>query len=226
VSFHVEVRRSFYRARVFNLSEEQVRRRVLEPWLRGATVELGDREWRAADSKLTVLEGQALNTAEMALGQGWSNAIKAAEDVTAELLAIGTTAHAQATIAVLADTPTAGRAITTLLHDLGLRPTGWESLRPGAAGSGIAAAVVALDGPLTPALGLAVGVALGALGEAAILVRLGSEGVPGELAHLAWVRGQLGERAWIGEVAERLRDAGCTLRPRPGWDAPERFTGP
>jgi hypothetical protein len=227
VSFHVEVRRSFHRARVFNLTEEQVRRRVLEPWSRGATVELGDREWKPADSKLTVLEGQTLDTADLALGQGWSNATKVAEDVTTKLLAPG-----QAAVAVLADTPATATAIGSLLGDLGLRPLEWEPiedpiLRGGSAGggSGIAAVVVALEGPLTPQLALAVGVAIGAFGEAAIVVGLGDFPLPAELEGRAHVRAEPGEQAWIHALAERLRQAGCTLRPRPGWDAPDRFAG-
>jgi hypothetical protein len=215
VSFHVEVRRSFHRARVFNLTEEQVRRRVLDPWSRGATVELGDREWKPAESKLTVLEGKALDTAELALGQGWSNATKVAEDVTSKLLAPG-----HAGVAVLADTPATASAVAAILGDLGVRAIDWESMQEqirrgrGAGDSGIAAVVVALEGPLTPRLGLAVGMAIGAFGEAAILVRLGREPLPAELAHCAHLRGEPGDQAWIQALAGRLRAAGCTVRPR------------
>jgi hypothetical protein len=232
VSFHVEVRRSFHRARVFNLSEEQVRRRVLEPWSRGAPVELGDREWRPADSKLTVLEGQRLDTAELALGQGWNNATKVAEDVTTRLLAgagSSPAAAGQATaVAVLADRSATASAIVSLLGDLGLRPLEWEPVQArilAGGGAGVAAAVVVLDRPLTPQLGLAVGLAVGALGNATVLVRLGSAPVPAELAHLAHVTAEPGGQAWVHSLAERLRVAGCTLQPRPGWDTPERLAG-
>ena len=79
MSFHVEVRRSFHHARLFNLSEDQLRRRVLEPWSRGVTLEMGDREWSPDDSRLTVLEGRELETEELALGQGWNNASNVAK---------------------------------------------------------------------------------------------------------------------------------------------------
>jgi hypothetical protein len=94
---------------------------------------------------------------------------------------------------------------------------------PAEGDSGIAAVVVALEGGLTSQLGLAVGMAIGAFGEAAILVRLGGEPLPAELAHCTHLRAEPGDQAWIQALAERLLKAGCTLQPRPGWDVPKRF---
>src|SRR5207244_7926288 len=71
--FHVEVKRSIHRARLFNVGEAELRRIVL-PWARGEPVEVGDREWVPAESTLKVLEGRALEPAELAHGQGWHSA--------------------------------------------------------------------------------------------------------------------------------------------------------
>jgi hypothetical protein len=243
VSFHVEVRKSFHHARLFNLSEEQLRRRVLEPWTRGASVEMGDREWSPADSSLTVLEGRTLDTAELALGQGWSNASRVSEDVTARLLAEAGSASGatgQAPVAVLADTPAAASAMGSLLEDLGLVAVEWELVQArilaGAAGapsgsgsgadgggSGVAAVVVVLEGQMTPQLALAVGLALGALRGGTVLVQLGTAPLPAELAHLSHIRPDAEGQAWVHALAERLQLAGCAVRARPGWDTPGRF---
>jgi hypothetical protein len=229
VSFHVEVRRSFHHARLFNLSEEQLRARVLDPWTSGATVELGDREWSAADSKLTVLQGRELNTAELALGQGWNNAAKVAEDVTGRLLARAAPAAAHATVAVLADSQVRVDAMSSLLSDLGLEVVAWDVVQARAlAGAwddaAVGAAVVVVDQAPTPELALAIGLAIGALRGKVVLVQGSSTAVPSELAQLGHLRIDPNGQAWIHALAARLRGAGCTLRPRPGWDAPGRFS--
>jgi hypothetical protein len=84
--FHVEVSSGLQRARAFNLSAEEVRRLVLEPWLAQRLFELGDRRWDPEETELRVLEGRHLSNPELSFGQGWANAERASEDVTARVL--------------------------------------------------------------------------------------------------------------------------------------------
>ncbi|HET8564978.1 MAG TPA: hypothetical protein VFL77_00720 [Solirubrobacterales bacterium] len=84
--FHVEISGGLRHARVFNLSPEEVRRKVLEPWLSRRTVELGDRKWDPEECDLRVLEGPQLSNPELSFGQGWANAERSAEDVTQRVL--------------------------------------------------------------------------------------------------------------------------------------------
>src|SRR6185503_9056066 len=46
----------------------------------------GEQEWEPRESKLTILEGKALEGPDLAFGQGWSNALKSAEDVTRRMV--------------------------------------------------------------------------------------------------------------------------------------------
>ena len=85
--FHVEISGGINHARVFNLSLDELRRAVLEPWLTGRPVELGEREWPPAESSLRILEGRHLEPPDLTFGQGWANAERTAEDVTGRVLA-------------------------------------------------------------------------------------------------------------------------------------------
>jgi hypothetical protein len=88
VPFHVEIKASSLRhARAFNLSAEELRVQILEPWLAGRPVDLGEQEWVPRESSLTILEGPRLEPADLAFGQGWANAERASQSVTAEVLA-------------------------------------------------------------------------------------------------------------------------------------------
>jgi hypothetical protein len=86
VPFHVEIGGGINHARAFNLSLEELRKGVLEPWLTGRSVELGEREWDPRESELRILEGPHLDPPELAFSQGWSNAERSAEDVTRRVL--------------------------------------------------------------------------------------------------------------------------------------------
>ena len=59
--FHVEISSAPNHARVFNMDVAELRRTILEPWLAGRTFELGEQEWEPRESKLTILEGPALD---------------------------------------------------------------------------------------------------------------------------------------------------------------------
>lgn len=84
--FHVEIGGGINHARAFNLSLDELRRQVLEPWLTNRPVELGEREWPPAESTLRILEGRHLDPPELSFGQGWSNAERSSEDVTRRVL--------------------------------------------------------------------------------------------------------------------------------------------
>jgi len=84
--FHVEISGALNHARAFNLNLEELRRTVLEPWLTGRLVELGEHEWDPRESSLRILEGPHLDMPDLSFGQGWSNAERASEDVTRRVL--------------------------------------------------------------------------------------------------------------------------------------------
>jgi hypothetical protein len=86
VPFHVEIANGLNHARAFNLSLEELRRTVLEPWLTGRAVALGEHEWDPGESSLRILEGPHLGNPDLSFGQGWSNAERSAEDVTRRVL--------------------------------------------------------------------------------------------------------------------------------------------
>ena len=80
--FHVELSSSSQRARVFNLSREDLLAQVIEPWLEDRPFELAENEWLPSESSLKILEGRHLDNPDLAFGQGWSNAERTAENVT------------------------------------------------------------------------------------------------------------------------------------------------
>jgi hypothetical protein len=86
VPFHVEVSSSPNHARVFNVGEAELQQ-ILGLWVSGQTFELGEQEWEPGESKLTILEGRTLEGPDLSFGQGWSNALRSAEDVTQKVMA-------------------------------------------------------------------------------------------------------------------------------------------
>jgi hypothetical protein len=84
--FHVEISGSLNHARAFNLNLDDLRRQILEPWLTGRPVELGEHEWDPRESSLRILEGRHLDPPDLSFGQGWSNAERSADDVTRRVL--------------------------------------------------------------------------------------------------------------------------------------------
>jgi hypothetical protein len=87
MAFHIEVTGGRQHARSFNLTEEELGRTVLDPWLSGRPVLLGDRKWtRDDDSRLRILEGPELSVQDLAFSRGWANAQRSSSDVTAMVL--------------------------------------------------------------------------------------------------------------------------------------------
>ena len=87
--FHVEVNQGTKVARAFNLSPERLEATVLKPWRLGEEFMLGDQHFVPADAEITVLEARELRQDELAMGRGWSGALKLGEDVTARVVAGG-----------------------------------------------------------------------------------------------------------------------------------------
>jgi hypothetical protein len=85
VPFHVEVGSPLHHARVFNVGEAELRQ-ILRLWVSGQAFELGEQEWEPRECKLTILEGRALAGPDLSFGQGWSNALRSAKDVTRQVV--------------------------------------------------------------------------------------------------------------------------------------------
>jgi hypothetical protein len=176
VPFHVQIQRGFRVARAFNLSEQELHVRVLGPWRAGAPLSLGDRDWDPAEAELTILEGPELDPPQLAVGQGWSNAERSAQDATARLLA--GPPPLPAGVAVLAQSDEAARAAADALAAVGVQPLAWDPARPAST------ALVAFDaaaGAGDARWWLEVGRALGALGGRALLATRGADALPAPL---------------------------------------------
>jgi hypothetical protein len=208
VPFHVEIRRSMHRARVFNLDTGELRGRVLDPWARGGPVALGDQEWDPRDCTLTVLEGPLLEPPDLAHGQGWHRAVRSARDVTQDVLRASAPAAA---VAVLATAPEAVRMAGAALDLLGVDAADWAAVRSRLlagepAGAGIVGALIVLDGPADAWL-LDVGLAVGALGARAVVV-CAAEGPPAtQLRELGLAALQVDGHDDAAALAERVRAA-------------------
>jgi hypothetical protein len=130
MSFHIEISSGIRHARVFNLSAEEVRQTVLDPWLSKRTVMLGDRKWNPEESELRVLEGPELSNPELSFGQGWANAERSADDVTARVLrAVQESRGAGAgPAALMIETDSAVKTVADLASSYGARTVELESL--------------------------------------------------------------------------------------------------
>jgi hypothetical protein len=167
--YHVEVRRSFRRAWAFNLSRDRLRGTIIDPWLRGRQLELGDRRWEPRESALRILEGPSLDPAELAYGQGWNAAERGGEDVTRRVLKVHAAA-APGGVAVLAETAGAGAAVDAALRHGGLERSSFE-------GAGTVVVAVASEEP-DGAFMFEVGRAIGAFGARALVVTVGGAEPP------------------------------------------------
>lgn len=121
MAFHIEVSTGRQHARSFNLTEEELRRTVIEPWLSGRAVLLGDRKWVRDDANLRILEGPELSNQDLAFSNGWANAQRGATDVTATVLEGATEARlaARGPAAIVINTDSAVGTLTDLVagHD-------------------------------------------------------------------------------------------------------------
>ncbi len=121
--FHVELSTGIKHARAFNLNREQLMAQVVAPWLEGLPVELGEQEWLPAESKLKILDGRRLDGPDLAFGQGWSNAERAAEDVTRRELAAAPRPELPDAFVIEADQP--DEVIGKMLEGQSATPVPW-----------------------------------------------------------------------------------------------------
>jgi hypothetical protein len=85
--YHVELRQFPHNLCRFNFSAAQLRGTILEGWVRGQWIELGERKWNPAQARLTVLKGPHLSMDQLSMGRGWRTAQRSGDDVTEQLLA-------------------------------------------------------------------------------------------------------------------------------------------
>jgi hypothetical protein len=84
--FHIQLRQSVNMSREFNLTADELQRRILAPWKANTLVVSGDQKWAPERAKLTIYEGPQLRPDEIGMGRGWGNVTKHGTDVTARLL--------------------------------------------------------------------------------------------------------------------------------------------
>jgi len=122
--FHVQLSSEKDRARVFNLSHEELLARVIEPWLAGRTFELAEYEWVPGESELKILEGPHLDNPDLVLGQGWSNAERKSENVTRRVLAEAPAPKLPDAFVVASEMPEA--TVAEMLADRDAAPVAWS----------------------------------------------------------------------------------------------------
>jgi hypothetical protein len=222
MAFHIEVRQGFRRASAFNLDAEKLHRTVIEPWRSGGPLELGDREWDPSESTLKILEGPTLSPADLSFGRGWQSAERSARDVTAE--AISGAARRAATVCVLAASRSGARVLTDALARLGVEAVAWAAVRDRIRSAfsddpdrrleriELVATLVAVDDS-DPDDGwlFEAGLALGALGRRAVIVRLADTPLPPKLADVGALEVDMRAPASDDALAACLRDAGYPL---------------
>jgi hypothetical protein len=211
MTFHVEISSGFrQRARAFNLDEEKLRSTILDPWVQGRPISLGDKEWQPRDCKLIVLEGPELADTDLSMGRGWSNAEKTAENVTRRLIDAAT-APSKPVVAIVAEDEDVLVEIGRMLERLELPIAPWAELRarilsPPAEASGPGyAAVLATDRAEPGSSWLFdAGLARGALGPRAVVAQLGDAAIPAQLAGVDVIRLMPDDEASQRALGDRL----------------------
>jgi hypothetical protein len=179
MAFHVEISSGFrQRARAFNLDEAKFRSTILDPWMSGHTIELGDKRWEPKDCKLVILEGPELADTDLSMGRGWSNAERTSQNVTRRLVDAAS-APSMPLVTVLAEGDSAEAEIGRMLDRLKLERAPWTELRARilrppskASGPGYAAVLVVEGADPAPSWLFDAGLALGALGTRAVVAQL------------------------------------------------------
>jgi hypothetical protein len=84
--YHIELRQFPHNLCRFNLTEQELRSAIIEPWAGEQWIELGERKWSPHQARLTVLEGPSLPVDQLSMGRGWRNAQRQSQDVTQRML--------------------------------------------------------------------------------------------------------------------------------------------
>ena len=184
--FHVQIGRAFRKAREYNLSEEQVRRAVVEPWLADRVIVLGDREWQPRDCTLLIVEGPRLEEHQLAHGDAWRFVERNGADATRRLI----DSKAVPAVAVHAVDPQVRQAIEAAIAARGWRATDWGALGQGTAVAG----VCVLPSGEDPRAAFSLGVAAGGLGPTRVLGLVDADAAAGEHA-VAMLAQQLSVRS-------------------------------
>jgi hypothetical protein len=124
--FHVEISNSLNHARLFNIDDRELRSTVLEPWVLGVSLELGEQEWDPKECRLTVLEGPKLAPPDLSFGQGWSNALRGADDVTRSMLEAAE-ASAPVHTAAMVEADSLDEALRRLRSGTALQSASWAT---------------------------------------------------------------------------------------------------
>jgi hypothetical protein len=211
VAFHVEISSGFrQRARAFNLDEGKLRSTILDPWIRGRRIILGDKDWEPRDCKLVVLEGPELSETDLSMGRGWSNAERSSENVTRRL--VEDAASPSLVVVVLAESPAGEREVGGMLERLELNTAPWAELRarilgaapPPSGGPGYAA-VLTVETATPPGSWLFdAGLARGALGPRAVVAQLRDTPIPAQLTGVDVIRVEPGDESSARALADRL----------------------
>jgi hypothetical protein len=210
VAFHVEISSGFrQRARAFNLDEGELRSTIVEPWIRGLPISLGDKDWEPRDCKLIILEGPELADTDLSMGRGWSNAEKGGENVTRQL--IDAINPSKPMVAIVGDGEDAVIEVGRMLERLGLEAAPWTELRarilsPPATASGPGYAAVLATGSVEPSASwlFDAGLARGALGTRAVIAQLGDAAIPAQLAGVDVIRLVPGDETSLKALGRRL----------------------
>jgi hypothetical protein len=123
--FHIEISSAVDRARVLNVGEAELRKEILEPWVAGLPFGYGGCDWEPRESRLTILEGPALEP-HAGAEEGWSEALRAAEDVTRPMLEAAE-ASAPAQVAVLVEADSVDAALNDLRSGKPPRQVSWAT---------------------------------------------------------------------------------------------------
>ncbi len=209
--FHVEISSGLrQRARAFNLDQAKLQATVLDPWVRGRRIHLGDKDFEPKDSKLIVLEGPELADVDLSMGRGWSNAEKASENVTRRLVE-SASIPAKPVVAILAEDDSARAEVAGMLARLELEIAHWEELRsrilgvPATGdGPGYAAVLALGDDMPSPSWLFDAGLARGALGGRALVVQLSEAAIPAQLVGVEVMRLDPGEESSVRALGDRL----------------------
>lgn len=125
MAFHIELSSALDQARVLNVSEGELHKGIVEPWVAGLPFGFDGRDWEPRESRLTILEGPTLEP--QAGGEaGWADALRAADDVTRRMLEAAE-ASAPPQVAVVVEAESVEEALEDLRSGKPPRQLPWAS---------------------------------------------------------------------------------------------------